>query len=409
MYQFLHVESYGINSSSRAKNTSKGLQNVSYIVNEAVREKSSIPHIQNPEPPIYLYGQQLEKLEESCRKWISGMKDTKGRKLRFDALALLAGVISAPESIEFDTWQAFKKDAVVWLKEKYGDELKTVIEHTDEANPHLHFYVVPKQGQRFETVHQGRQASANANAQGLKKGLQNQAYKQAMRDFQDEFHNAVAAKYAMARIGPGKRRLSREAWKIEQVQALHAANTINHAIQLVAKARTDALSIKAQAKVVAQTEADQLITEAKQIICKAETKAAETIENAEKKGFAAGVEKAEKTPFIQKILKIFSKAARERDELKTEIQKLSKTANAFNALKTKAQAVFSDFKNLDNELKKHKRELKNAKETVSDFDKLNEKNKRLKDKLLKTNVILEKYKKLNAKTISIHSTNSPYR
>ena len=67
------------------------------------------------------------------------------------------------------------------LKTKYGDNLKSVVEHTDEAYPHLHFYVVPKLGDRFDSVHDGYRAANEAKAQGLKKGAQNGAYKSAMK------------------------------------------------------------------------------------------------------------------------------------------------------------------------------------------------------------------------------------
>lgn len=32
---------------------------------------------------------------------------------------------------------------IEWLKEQYGDDLKTVIEHNDESHPHLHAFILP--------------------------------------------------------------------------------------------------------------------------------------------------------------------------------------------------------------------------------------------------------------------------
>ena len=45
------------------------------------------------------------------------------------------------------------------LAEKYGDKLKSVIEHTDETNPHFHFYIVQDVGEVFDLVHDGKKAA----------------------------------------------------------------------------------------------------------------------------------------------------------------------------------------------------------------------------------------------------------
>lgn len=44
-------------------------------------------------------------------------------------------------------WDDYKNDSIKYLKEKYGDKLKSVVEHTDEAHPHFHFYVLQDQGE----------------------------------------------------------------------------------------------------------------------------------------------------------------------------------------------------------------------------------------------------------------------
>jgi hypothetical protein len=114
---------------------------------------------------------------------------------------------------------------VAWLREQYGPRLRSIVEHTDEANPHLHFYAVPLPGERFEVLHPGRSAAAKKAQEGAKKGAQNAAYKAAMRGWQDDFSN-VAARFGLARLGPGKRRLTRGAWKAEQEQARSLAQPV---------------------------------------------------------------------------------------------------------------------------------------------------------------------------------------
>jgi hypothetical protein len=127
-------------------------------------------------------------------------------------------VISLPNEMS-DQWPAFRAASVEWLRRQYGPRLRSVVEHTDEAHPHLHFYAVPLEGERFEVLHPGRLAAAAKALAGAKKGAQNAAYKSAMMDWQDSFASVVAADYGLARIGPGRRRLTRVAWQAEQAQA----------------------------------------------------------------------------------------------------------------------------------------------------------------------------------------------
>ena len=75
-------------------------------------------------------------------------------------------------------------------------------------------------------LHPGRQAAAEKARQGAKKGAQNAAYKQAMVGWQDGFQRAVAAHFGLTRRGPGKRRLTRGAWKAEQEQARSLAQPV---------------------------------------------------------------------------------------------------------------------------------------------------------------------------------------
>lgn len=219
MYQFLHISSY----SRIGSKMKSGSHSVKTIVNEAVREIHSTPHIENPEAPKYIYGKPLELLGERCEEWANSLQDAAGKKTRKDALCLLAGVMSAPAEIEPAAWEKLRADTVGWLQKKYGDRLHSVIEHTDEANPHLHFYIVPKPGERFDQVHDGKRAAAAIKNES--KGSQNKAYIGAMRGLLDDFHSEVGMPNGMLRYGPRRRRLSRDAWKqeLEQGRALKKA------------------------------------------------------------------------------------------------------------------------------------------------------------------------------------------
>lgn len=346
-YQFIHVESY---SRSTPKKGKTGGHSVASVVNEAIRDPGSIPHVDNPKPPVYIYGKPLESLEETCETWAASMTDAKGRKLRKDALCLAAGVVSMPEDTTPEAWESFRSDAVAHLQKKYGDRLQTVIEHTDESHPHLHFYVVPLLGERFEAIHQGKAAAAESKRAGGLKGAQNQAYKSAMRQYQDEFFETVGIKNGLTRIGPARRRLTREEWKLEQLQVENAAKVIAVAQDSVELSKIEAAEIKQKA-------ADG----AKEFAGKTLIKADKILKAAESKGFAQGYNKAvaevEALPWWKKVGIYISTAVRERDKLKTELEDIRNDGESW---KEKALRYFGINKKLDSELKEVTPKLESA-------------------------------------------------
>ena len=215
-YQFLHLEAYARTGSKQHGQPRKW--SAREIAAEAMREPDACPHVAQPLPPQVLHGCTPAEAAKLAHDWADSSQDAKGRKLRADGLALAAGVVSLPAEQRQD-WPRFREATVAWLRQQYGERLRSVVEHTDEKHPHLHFYAVPLPGERFEVLHPGRQAAAKKAQEGAKKGAQNAAYKQAMGGWQDDFQRAVAAHFALTRRGPGKRRLTRGAWKAEQEQA----------------------------------------------------------------------------------------------------------------------------------------------------------------------------------------------
>lgn len=229
--QFIHVESYG-------REAGKGKQaghTIDSIVGEAERDDGQCYHVENPIKPVILYGTSFRDAGEEAKKWAEDAKDARGHKLRKDALCIVAGVISAPDDLE--DWEKYKKRSLSWLQEKYGKNLKSVIEHTDENHKHIHFAVVPEKGCSFETIHQGykaqkeadpnrgnRKRSAEEKIAGRRKGVI--AYQSAMRGYQDDFYEKVSRIHGLTRIGPARRRLTRSAWRQEQIQAHSIANSL---------------------------------------------------------------------------------------------------------------------------------------------------------------------------------------
>lgn len=304
MFQFVHVESY---SRVTPKTGKKGGHSVSSIINEATRKEGNFPHVESPKPPIYIYGNKLESIEAKCDEWAESIMDSRGHKTRKDALCLLAGVVSVEAGIDPEAWEKVKADTVKWLQEKYGDRLQSVIEHTDEANPHLHFYCVPLPGERFDQVHDGRRDAAALK--GEKKGEQNKAYKQAMRGFQDDFSMDVGIPNGMARFGPGKRRLSREGWKQEQEQV-----------------KTIAASLAASQglREVAKRQAANMIREAATKVDKAEAAA---VQRGERKALEAFTQKS----LFGKLAELVTGVSRENRELRSRLENTESLLESWKA------------------------------------------------------------------------------
>lgn len=253
-YQFIHIEAY-----ARVAGAGKaGGRNVGNVLAEADRKPGNCPHI-DPEKladpacvPVRAYGLKLDKVEQEANKWAEQAKDAQGRALRKDGHCLLAGVVSMPNDTSPEDWRKFRYDAIDWLKKEFGDRLRSVIEHRDESHPHLHFYCIQEHGKGFASLHPGQQAARQAKAQGLKKGEQNEAYKNAMRDWQDKFSRDVGQHHGLTRIGPGQRRLTRGEWKQEQKQAKALQQAKSRAKSVLKQAEKKAIEREQQAEEKAQ-------------------------------------------------------------------------------------------------------------------------------------------------------------
>lgn len=216
-YQFIHIEDYSRAIAKKKKNDGKEKYNketkgrsVRDIIAEAKREEGNCPHVENPTEPILLYGKSLDEVERLVYEYHdkTKLKDKNGKekKLRSDANILLAGVVSLNKD-NADIWDDYKNDAIAYLSNKYGKKLVSVIEHTDEANPHFHFYVIQDPGKRFDLIHDGKKALFE-NKDKIKHE-QNIAYLNAMRDFQEDFFKVVSSNYGLSKDGPKRARMSR--------------------------------------------------------------------------------------------------------------------------------------------------------------------------------------------------------
>ena len=180
--------------------TKERVLSMSEIAAEAERHPDAIPHIENPKPPILLFGVMPSVVVKEAEEWAKTAKDAIGRKLRIDGMCMDAGVVSFPAD-RIDEWPAYRDEAIEWLKKKYGDNLKSIVEHTDEPYPHFHFYVVPKKGEKFESIHEGY-AAMNAVPKDAPRIDRKHAFGVAMKGWQDEVYLAFGMKYGLVRDRP---------------------------------------------------------------------------------------------------------------------------------------------------------------------------------------------------------------
>ena len=375
MFQFVHVNTYSRTLSKKAKHSKWTAKDV---IAEATRDPSAIPHIGEPQPPIHVYGQPIDQLLDTLDTWAAGTKDAKGRAARKDAVCLLAGVFSAQEGTPPEQWEQIKTEAIQWAQEKYGDRLKTVLEHIDEGHPHCHFYVVPLPGETFDTVHEGRAAVKAFVAAGGDKKQSNRVYRDVMRGFQDEYYDAVGAPCGMTRIGPGNRRLTREAWKMEQQQAEAIAEQLSKATLLEAEASKvladavlkggeiegDAMAMVEDLKGKAEQFKAKIREQAKVITDKALADADEITQDAEKSGFARGLAAFGELPWVQKLGRLVGVVTKERDELKVERdelkQQLDEKITEHEKYRQKAARWFQSFKKLAEVKPKYEKALEDV-------------------------------------------------
>jgi hypothetical protein len=216
-FQFAHINSY----SKQASKKGGGKFSSGDIGAEADRLDGACPHVEAPMKPNWIVG-DWQAVKDAEQAFIDGHpKDSKGRGLRADALTVAAGVISMPNDMR-EAWPAYRDEMIGQLAMRYGERLRAVVEHKDEAHPHLHFYLVAKPGEKFDQAHDGKRAANLAKEAGELKGGQNAAYKAEMKKWQD-WIGVTAQKHGLTRTGPRRARLGREEWKAWQIATIEHA------------------------------------------------------------------------------------------------------------------------------------------------------------------------------------------
>lgn len=267
-YQFVHLESFARKPDAEGRGTD-------FVFAEARREPEASIHVLHPSPPVVVYGVDLATVQEihdtAAAAATITVKGGHTRKLARDKKTLHTVVASYPATIdeirgdpikrqEAEEWE---RRTVTWLRSQYGDDLKSVVRHEDEEYFHIHAYVVPTSDPslsalRFHPGVTAKRAVMDSGKDGEdRKTLSKKAdaaYKAAMREWQDSYHQAVAIPCGLTRLGPQRRRLSRDEWQREQVQAKALQKTVQQARKVrasgeefIARTKVEAAKIAADA------------------------------------------------------------------------------------------------------------------------------------------------------------------
>lgn len=267
-FQFVHMEVY-----SRKGRDGRG---VGFVLAEAERRPDACLHVATPAPPETVFGVGIVEVrslhDERAATATTMTKAGKTRRIRADQNTLVTVVASHPATMEavcadlatarvVRDWEA---RTVAWLRGQYGPALVSVIRHTDEAHPHLHAFVLPDDPEmRAARLHPGQEAKAGIVAAGTAEGEDGKAlnrrgdaaYRTAMREWQDSYWQAVGLPCGLTRLGPGRRRLTREEWHSEKTQARavriareHVEALTETGTALITKTRTEAADALRQAQ-----------------------------------------------------------------------------------------------------------------------------------------------------------------
>ncbi|WP_223564963.1 plasmid recombination protein [Agrobacterium tumefaciens] len=268
-YQFIHLESWSRKPDSKGRSTD-------FIFDEASRKPIASVHVADPKLPTVIYGLGIDEVrqmhDEAAAAAMTPGARGKLRKLDSKQKTLHTVVASHPytvEEVRADPKKAaevrdWERRTVAWLRKQYGPALKSVLRHTDEKQWHVHAYVLPTNDpqMRAGVYHPGAVAKKAVKAAGRRDGEDGKAlnkradvaYKSAMRDWQDSYHEAVAVPCGLTRLGPSRRRLTREEWKAEQAQASALKDAVERADAVkrqgqayIERTRAEARAIKSDA------------------------------------------------------------------------------------------------------------------------------------------------------------------
>lgn len=265
-YQFLHIASFSRKSDAEGRT-------VDFVLAEAARRDDACQHVDKPATPETAFGLALNAVRDLHDASVVDARTTnvngQSRKLRVDHHTVMTAIISHPatvaeareDSAVAADVQAWEQRSIAWLQATWGESLVSVVRHVDEAHCHLHAFILPSGPEmRARLLHPGIAAKDREKAVAIEEGFDakvanargDAAYKSALRAMQDNFWHAVGLPSGLARLGPARRRLTRDEWRTEQAAAAATAEALRIADE--AQQRT-VLAVQAAATISGEADA----------------------------------------------------------------------------------------------------------------------------------------------------------
>lgn len=216
-FQFVHESSFApvMGQGRPSKTGVKGKAKWSSVqaLAEALRLPGHVQHIENPLPPISIYGIDPGQLVSWHNELVAASKTkmvpsaTGPRRQRRDTPVLLGVVASFPGAYdptnpEYLRWREL---VTVWVLERYGKaHVAYGLEHADETTGHLHFGI-HNFGASVKPMMAGPMAVAHAAECGVPKPEFGFVYKRGCQLLQDQFYEKVGRACGLGRLSPNPR------------------------------------------------------------------------------------------------------------------------------------------------------------------------------------------------------------
>ena len=204
--QFAHINHAGLKATNNRRGRDKKWT-AKKILAEAARVPGNIAHVLNPQKPRWIIGSK-EAVQQRQAAWREQAREASGKaKLRATSPSLACAVFSWPRGWEPE-WNAYRNAVIAYQLKKFGPgRMVGAVEHLDEANQHIHVYLVPFDGESFGTVHPG--IAARVRARALPGNHVRIAYAAAMVEWQDELWRETGRPHGLLRVGERRKRLTR--------------------------------------------------------------------------------------------------------------------------------------------------------------------------------------------------------
>lgn len=215
--QFARIESHGmVATKTRPKNPPadwKPKSTVAGICGEAMHLDDHAKHVQNPIDVDIIFGMNPMQLLGQVKTRIKEIKDA-GVWMKADQMVMCSGVFSYPKTECDEDYFRWLDDSVAYLKDKYGDQVKSVVAHYDESHPHIHFFITDMKTMSVNDIDPYRIARKSEEAKKKQAAAIGETYKpkmsaqkEAMSQWLDDYYEKVSSKYGQAReVGARKAR-----------------------------------------------------------------------------------------------------------------------------------------------------------------------------------------------------------